>query len=109
LNDGTKISGEISSGGALLCYISSGYIDEELIYRYYYKVENGGYKLGWVKAKWVTIFEDATVENARYVYRHCAKRKVYKNGNMGYGVEYYDCEFHVPPNSIIRKFDLDAE
>ena len=105
LSDGTNISGKMT--GSL--FLSSAYIDEELVYRYYYKTEDGGYKLDWVKAKHVTIYEDATSETARYEFRYYYKYNVDKQGGKCWDRESYECKFHIPPNSIIRSFELDTK
>lgn len=54
--DGTMVEGKVSGGGGFLVYHVYGSINENPIYTYYYRLEDGGIKLGQIPANSTTIY-----------------------------------------------------
>ncbi|MGD0977136.1 MAG: hypothetical protein ABR875_02485 [Minisyncoccia bacterium] len=105
LNNGTTIEGRF--------FLGSGQIDSQPAYFFYYKVANGGIKLGTLSAEGVTIFEEKRSD--AYMEKSSEEDYPKITGIWGYltfpGVtRKWECvNFHIPEGSIQRSFDLDLK
>lgn len=98
-------------------FLGSGSIDTEAVFFYYAPKIGGGYGLFHVDASQTTIYEDQT--DSGYLIKMCEDDNTAPKWLFGHSTdkqERYDCsgneyskyEFHIPENSIVRQFNLDA-
>lgn len=97
-------------------FLGSGSVDTEAVFFYYAPKIGGGYGLFHVDADQTTIFEDQT--SSGYLIKQCEDGNTAPKWLFGTPDEddRYNCtgstmskyEFHIPENSIVRQFNLDA-
>jgi hypothetical protein len=110
ITDDSKISGK-GSGGLYYVRIS---IDTDENYSFYYKLNNGGFKRGTVKAESTTIFEkdDSTPHVIEYTTYTKNKMNVILRAILafGYGTSNNKSyEIYTPTGTILRTFSLNTQ
>lgn len=99
LQDGNEINGSVRRSGK---YSMSGYINEEFMYVYEYKVHNGGMKIQKVSAKNATVFFNDNVNpNAKW-YKE-------ERSFWWYHEERYTCDIFIPTGSMQSEILLDLQ
>lgn len=99
LNDGNEINGSFRGGRR---YGMSGYINEEFMYVYGYKLSNGGMKIQKVSEKNATVFFDnSVVPNAKW----------YKETKSYWWREEtrYTCDIFIPEDSLQAEMVIDLQ
>lgn len=89
-------------------FLFAGYIDESLVYRFYYRQGDGGIKGGELDADYAVIYEDGGNE---YVIKAKGKSaRWYRFGGAPNLNGYYARhEFHVPEGSVDRQVEFDLD
>ena len=99
LNDGNEVNGSFRGGRR---YGMSGYINEEFMYVYGYKLSNGGMKIQKVSEKNATVFFDnSVVPNAKW----------YKETKSYWWREEtrYTCDIFIPEDSLQAEMVIDLQ
>jgi hypothetical protein len=115
LGDGTGTEGRF--------FLGSGSVDTEAVFFYYAPRKGGGYGLFHVDANTTAIYEDQT--SSGYLVKYCEDAASYARwidlpfidvaADPETKDDRYSCgysernEFHIPENSIDRRFNLDAQ
>lgn len=110
ITDDSQTYGKGSGG---LCYVRVS-VDTEEVYSFYYRVNDGGFKRGKVKADITTIYENDACTPHVVEYTTYTKNKmnsILRNVLVfGYGGEssQKSYEIYTPTGTILRTFNLDS-
>jgi len=109
LNDGTGIAGSVRGG----LFVIRGQINDTQHFSYYVRNEDGSFKLEKRAAEQSTIHTDATPEAARIdvtdKITSCTAKWWLLCDESQKTVEFSHADFHVPQDSLVNDFSLDAQ
>ena len=109
-NDGTSTEGNIKGGGFIVWSVQ-GSLEEEMVYRYYYRLDNGGMKIGQVDANKATLFD---LEDGKQPYIEKVEKKYYQLNYNHDPVDEYSSEIveeyniYIPKGSVGNVYEFDA-
>ena len=103
LQDGSNIKGKF--------FLLGGSIDQEPVYRYYYKLSDGGFKQSWVKANITEVYETDADPHIVFTeqYDTLPEWVAWPLGPEMTVPKLVDVDIYIPPGSVLQDYSLDLE